>query len=105
MKELEFIKSLSIKVFETNLALGYGQLAYFVHYRNNDYLCIGLKNADESKNFYVGDLCKFADHEIQHLLISEYKLEESNLWNGNFVGWLLKVITNNPHPINLGTAY
>lgn len=94
-----------IQVYETNLALGYNERAYFVHYMDNCYLCVALKIQLEQKSFAVGWLCKFADHEIQHILPSEFKLTDSTLWNAPFIGWLLNNLDRTPTlPVEIKTA-
>ena len=70
-----------VKVYQTNAALGYRQLAYLIKLKNNDYLCIGTLNVvDYSYN--VGDVVK--DLEDYYLEQTDYKLEDSPLF-GTFL--------------------
>lgn len=87
-----FIENIQAEIFETNLSLGYNELAYLVHYRNNDYLCIGIKSERFTDSYAVGELAKFQDHEINLFEKSAFKLSESTLWNDSFIAWLISRI-------------
>lgn len=81
-----------IDVFETNLGLGANELAYVVHYKNNEYICIDitLHSDRRFRNPYImGDSESFTDAEIKTFIKSNYNLKSSPLWKTAFVDWLI----------------
>ena len=55
-----------MKIFETNLGLGYGEVAYFIETKDKEYLCIS-ENEDTgafNKMYSVGEVAEFEDYDI-----------------------------------------
>lgn len=82
-----------IKVFQTNAALGYNQLAFLVRLDKSengyDYLCIGVQNVKDD-SYCVGKVVK--DLEDYYVEESEFEINDSSLsgsylfdyWISNF---------------------
>jgi hypothetical protein len=74
-----------IKVFQTNAALGYNQLAFLVRLNKSengyDYLCIGVQNV-KGDSYCTGEVTK--DLEDYYVEESTYEINDSPL-NGSYL--------------------
>ena len=75
-----------MKVFKTNAALGYGQLAYLVRLDKTkngyNYLCIGEQGLEDSDSYEVGKVV--FDLDDMYVEPSAFKISESPLF-GTFL--------------------
>lgn len=74
-----------MQVFETNAGLGYEEYAYFIHIKDNQYLCIGLSRFVKGSFFGIGyEVGEPKNLEGYEICPSDYKIEESPLY-GTFL--------------------
>jgi hypothetical protein len=73
-----------MKIYETNAALGYNQLAYLIRLDKSkfgyNYLCIATKNVHDDDNYYPGKVIEDLEY-FSNLEISDYDIKESPLYN------------------------
>jgi hypothetical protein len=81
-----------MKIYETNAALGYAQLAYLVQLdkteNGHNYLVIGGKNISSTDNYEIGSVVE--DLEDYYIEESEYELKESPLYGSFLFDFFLK---------------
>ena len=84
----------NIIIYQTNAGLSYKQLAYLIKIddNHNDYLCIGLNNIDYSDDYVIGDLTTLCENEVE---ISNFKLEDSPLYNEKLFNFMVNIIKRN----------
>jgi hypothetical protein len=82
----EKLKESIMKIFQTNAALGYRQLAFLIRLDKSEngynYLCIGTQNINDSDMYQVGKVVE--DLEDFYLEETSFKLTDSEL-NGNYL--------------------
>ena len=75
-----------MKIFQTNAALGYRQLAFLIRLDKSEngynYLCIGTQNIDDNDNYQIGEIVQ--DLEEFYLEDSTFKISDSEL-NGTYL--------------------
>jgi hypothetical protein len=75
-----------MKVYETNAALGYNQLAYLIRLDKTpngyNYLCIGRRGIDDGEKYAIGSVEK--DLEDYYVETSKFDMSESPLF-GSFL--------------------
>ena len=71
-----------MKVYQTNAALGYNQLAFLIKLKQEDkFLCIGTQLPRDTDSYVIGEVVELENFYIQE---SSYKIEESPLY-GTFL--------------------
>jgi len=73
-----------MKLFQTNAALGYGELAYLLQIDEIRYLVIDTDLYDDVYDYKLGSVVEFKQDEQYYLECTSYSLEESPLY-GSFL--------------------
>jgi len=71
-----------MKIFQTNAALGYGELVYLLKIDETRYLVIDNRLYYSDDKYRIGSIEEFKEDEQYYLECTSYTLEESPLYGG-----------------------